>query len=205
MSIERSSSENSQESLSTLQRKLLLLSALILSVIFIAVAIISFLYRQEVQDASRWVLENFGFGFLAGLVFLSDTVISPLPPDVILFVISNSPLADQWPLYVGIIALVSTTAGYTAWGLGYIVSKQPWVPTFLVQFASKNRDQVESYGAWAVALGALTPFPFSLTCWSAGFLHMNLRTFSLGALVRIPRVFFYYWVIHSAQLLPGLI
>ena len=117
--------------------------------------------------------------------------------------VATTDLAEKWWFYVPILGLVSTIAGFTGYFLGKYVASQPWVPRFLLNFATQNKDYVEKYGVWAVALGALTPFPFSITCWSAGFLRLNFRAFALGALARFPRIIAYYWIIHSAQKLPG--
>jgi membrane protein YqaA with SNARE-associated domain len=60
---------------------------------------------------------------------------------------------------------------------------------------------IDRYGYWAVALGALTPIPFSITCWSAGMLRLGFGRFLLVALLRVPRFVGYYVVIaYSSEL-----
>ncbi len=64
--------------------------------------------------------------------------------------------------------------------------------------AGRGRDAWESvrrYGAAALALGALSPLPFSVCCWASGALRLNPVIFFAVALLRIPRVAFYLWLI----------
>jgi len=62
----------------------------------------------------------------------------------------------------------------------------------------RGRDAWESvrrYGAGALALGALSPLPFSICCWASGALRIRPAIFLAVALLRIPRVAFYLWLI----------
>jgi uncharacterized membrane protein YdjX (TVP38/TMEM64 family) len=51
-----------------------------------------------------------------------------------------------------------------------------------------------------VALGAVSPLPYSISAWAAGALGMELRPFVLVSLLRIPRVGFYLWLIQIGVL-----
>lgn len=182
-----------------LRRRLIVLSIIFIATLITLVAVASFFFSKEIHLVSRWLLDHFGFTALGIVVYLGDVFLSPIPPDVILIVIANSRLESQWPFYVGVLSLFSVTSAYTSWLIGFALSKKKWIPQYLRDLASQQSHYVKKYGFWAVAFGAMTPFPFSITCWSAGFLHMNLKTFTLGAVTRIPRFYFYYWIIKSAQ------
>lgn len=188
--------------LQKLKMKLFFASFLTLFSIVIAMGLISFFFADEIHFISQWVLEKFGFFFLVLIVFVSDTFISPVPPDVVLLIIAASSLADHWFIYVGVIALTSLIAGYTAWMIGTFLSRRKWMPQFLEKMANEQGESIKKYGMWAIILGALTPLPFSMTCMSAGVLRMDIKTFSKGVFWRVPRVFIYYWVIKSAELAP---
>ena len=56
-------------------------------------------------------------------------------------------------------------------------------------------ESVRRYGAAALALGALSPLPFSICCWASGALKLRPDIFFVVALLRIPRVAFYLWLI----------
>jgi membrane protein YqaA with SNARE-associated domain len=56
-------------------------------------------------------------------------------------------------------------------------------------------ESVRRYGAGALALGALSPLPFSICCWAGGALRIRPSIFLAVALLRIPRVAFYLWLI----------
>ena len=168
--------------------------------IIILVFFLSYFFSHEIQFVSQWLLENIGFFALVVLVFISDSIISPVPPDAVLLIIATSALADHWLFYVGIISISSLLAGYFAWGLGRLVSQSPRMPVFMQKISLEHKENIKKYGTWAVVMGALTPLPFSLTCWSAGIVKMDLKTFSLGAITRVPRVFVYYWIIKATQI-----
>jgi membrane protein YqaA with SNARE-associated domain len=62
---------------------------------------------------------------------------------------------------------------------------------------------VQRYGRLTVALGALTPLPFSITCWCAGGLGMPLARFLPVSLLRVPRYVVYYLAIAYADQLAS--
>jgi uncharacterized membrane protein YdjX (TVP38/TMEM64 family) len=59
---------------------------------------------------------------------------------------------------------------------------------------------VERYGTVGLAIGAITPLPYVWTTWAAGALGMPWRTFLPVSLLRIPRVFFYLWLMEQGFL-----
>ena len=52
--------------------------------------------------------------------------------------------------------------------------------------------EVARYGAWAVGIAALTPVPFSVVCWVAGFVRLDFVRFAPMALLRVPRFIIYF-------------
>ena len=97
-----------------------------------------------------------------------------------------------------LMSLVSVAAGMFGWTIGRVLGDQPWVERRLGRFRDEHGPFVRRYGFWAIAIGAITPFPYSMTCWSAGMLGVPARTV-LGAslLFRLPRFLLYYWLIVS--------
>ena len=64
----------------------------------------------------------------------------------------------------------------------------------------EQRDFIDKYGFWAVVLGAITPLPYSFTCWSAGALGVHwAKVLAASLLFRIPRLILYYLLIASAE------
>lgn len=82
------------------------------------------------------------------------------------------------------------------WGIGRRLGHLEFVKRNLGEFKEDHREFIRRYGYWAVAIGSITPFPFSLTCWAAGVMGLRGITVFLAALTfRIPRFFLYYWLI----------
>ena len=61
-------------------------------------------------------------------------------------------------------------------------------------------ELVRRYGAYALALTALTPLPYSLGCWACGALKMRFSLFLWVSLLRIPRVAGYLALIYFGLL-----
>ena len=139
---------------------------------------------------------------LAGILFLSDSVISPIPPDLVLLVLANSPAAPWWYWLIPLLGLLSAVAGCCGWWLGAWLGRYPSIRRGLDRFGGNERV-VQRYGAWGVALGALTPIPFSITCWIAGMMNVPIRRVAPVTLLRVPRYVVYYLAIVYAERLFG--
>lgn len=186
-------------------RRNLLGSLGILVALILGIGAASLAYEAQMHAAAEWLLGTIGLGGLAAVLFVTDAIVTPVPPDVLLLVVAKSDLADDWARVVLLLGAVSAAAGNAAWLVGRWLGERALPPSVLVRVRLRSRWLVERYGAWAVALGALTPVPFSITCWTAGLLDMPWRTFAWGTLLRIPRFFVYYAAIANADELFRLV
>jgi membrane protein YqaA with SNARE-associated domain len=123
---------------------------------------------------------------------VTDTFVGPFPPDSVLILIAASPYHKHWLWLLPAIGAVSTLAGCVGYCGGRFLSHKPWAQRWFGALHSKSEERVKRYGAWAVAIGAMTPVPFSITCWTAGLIRMEFRDFLPPALLRIPRYVLYY-------------
>jgi membrane protein YqaA with SNARE-associated domain len=87
----------------------------------------------------------------------------------------------------------SVIAGPVGWGLGTLLGRAPLVERVFRRY--RIDDFMTRYGFWAVAVAALTPFPFSLATWASGAAGLQLRVVALGSLFRVPKVLFYFSLI----------
>ena len=168
-----------------------------LVVLFAGFGVLGLAYEAELAALTRSVHHAVGLWGLYAILFLSDAVVSPVPPDAILAVIAHSELSRSWPLAVLGLGAVSCAGGSLGWFFGSALKRTRAAETLLGRFR-RNRRLVARYGLLAVAFGALTPIPFSLTCWTAGMLGLRFPSFFLVSLLRFPRFFLYYWVIADA-------
>ncbi len=169
--------------------------------LFLGVGFFGFLFEAELAMATQKVADGFGFVGLSLLLLVSDSVISPLPPDLILLVVAKSQWREHWYIYVPILGMVSTLGGVVGWSIGRGLAHVKFAPKVLKDIVMQEKERVQKFGAWAVFLGALTPVPYSATCWTAGFLGLDFKKFLLVNLARFPRILIYYLVIHNSRLL----
>jgi membrane protein YqaA with SNARE-associated domain len=177
-------------------RRNLILTGVVLLVLIAGLGILGAWYEQELQTVAVASFETLGVPGLALLVFAADSVTSPIPPDVALIVIANSALKTAWWTPVLLLGLVSTSAGCVAWWIGGHLGRTRFA-TLVFQRALKpsHRALITRYGRLGVVVGALTPVPFSLTCYLAGMVSMRFREVLPACAVRIPRLIVYYAVI----------
>ncbi|SDY76820.1 YqaA family protein [Nitrosomonas halophila] len=177
-----------------------LIKAVIAVVVFIlATSALGYWLEDELTMATTWVVNKIGFFGLGLILLVTDTLVTPFPPDILLLVIAKSPLAEQWQSYVLILGMISCLAGMLGWGIGRWLGRFEFVKRTFGDFKAEHREFIRRYGFWAVVIGSITPFPFSVTCWTAGMLELRWITVLAAAIsFRIPRFFFYYWLITSA-------
>jgi len=175
-------------------------AAIALFVLLGALALATKLYQAELLAATAWVFDTIGAVGLVALIMLADGFASVVPPDLVLIAIAKSTLSEsnRW-LLVGVLSIASIAAG----NLGYFIAaklRHSSAPDRLFGRARvKSEKLVRRFGGWAIAVGALTPVPFSITCWAGGLLGMSWRVLAPMTLLRIPRFFVYYAAISGVD------
>ena len=189
---------DAEDDLSTLARLYLKRTIWGLALLVVLVALLVFFYGEQVHAITYWVVDTIGLGGIVLLIFITDCVVSPFPPDSVLLIISQSELSKDWYWIIPMIGTISAIAGMTGYAGGRAVSGGPWGQALFGRFRRERGPLIQRYGFWAVTLGALTPLPFSITCWSSGLLQVPFRKVWPATLLRIPRYTVYYLVIASA-------
>ncbi len=184
--------------LSAYIRRNVIRTVLVLALLFGALAVAGKVFEAELVAVTETVYNAIGVGGLLAVLFITDAIISPMPPDVVLIVIANSELREQWTWLIPTIGVLSAVAGNTGWWFGHRFAKFPWATRWIQKQRDRYADQVLRYDRWAIALGALTPLPFSLICITSGALGMRWRRMAPVTLLRLPRFALVYFVIASA-------
>lgn len=136
---------------------------------------------------------------LAGVSFVESSFF-PIPPDVLLIPMV---LADRarWIRY----ALVCTVASVAGALLGYFIGAVLFdvigrhiIELYNAQDAfDKIRDWYETWGAWGVLFGAVTPFPYKILTIFSGFTGFNMVTLVVVSIIgRGLRFFLVAWLLH---------
>jgi membrane protein YqaA with SNARE-associated domain len=167
--------------------------------LLVAVGLAGIFYDEELLAATHWIYSTFGVGGLMFIVFAADGFTAPIPPDLALVVIAKTTLSEWWWAVVPTLGVLSTIAGNIGWALGTRLGTTRLSRFLLGRFRDKHEVLVMRYGSWAVALGAMTPIPFSVTCWAAGIFRMQWRPFFWMSLLRIPRFVIYYLAIAYSE------
>ncbi|TVQ68750.1 MAG: hypothetical protein EA373_10125, partial [Oceanospirillales bacterium] len=64
-----------------------LIKALLGLVIFIVLMVVlGILFEEEMAQATGWVVDRIGFWGLAGILLVTDTLVTPFPPDILLVI-----------------------------------------------------------------------------------------------------------------------
>lgn len=166
---------------------------LILLIAFAAFAVVvGMLFEAQIASMSERLIEGVGPMGIGFAVALNDFVISPVPPDLLLLVLSKS--ADSLSLFafVAALGLCSAAGGTCAWYVSRRFGRPDWFGARFEAAVEEHHDLIRRYGAWAVGIAALTPVPFSLVCWIAGLVNLDFARFAPMALLRVPRFLVYY-------------
>jgi len=164
--------------------------------LMVCVAVLGVLFEPQIQQATTWLAAEFGILGICVTLLIADTFISPFPPDLLLLIVAKSDLSNEWWLWIPLMGTVSAAAGNLGWLIGRTLGDLSIFKKLLGNFREKNHEFVKKYGPWSVALGALTPIPFSFTCWTAGVLRLEWHLTFFATLLRIPRFLLYYLLIH---------
>ncbi|MGR9044569.1 MAG: YqaA family protein [Gammaproteobacteria bacterium] len=160
--------------------------------------VLGFWFEDEMSMMTNWVVDRIGFTGLCLILLVTDTLVTPFLPDILLVVIAKSALAERGLYYVFILGTVSVFAGMLGWNIGRGLGQFNFIQRLYGQIGEEQRGFMEKYGFWAIVLGAITPLPYSFTCWTAGVMGLRwTKVLAASVLFRIPRIIIYYLLIAS--------
>jgi membrane protein YqaA with SNARE-associated domain len=176
-------------------KRILLQTAVALVALVAGLAALSYFFKPEMEALSRLFIHKTGLWGVGLGFFLPDALTLPIPPDTFL-VAGHLGGLGFWDMLVW--ASVGSILGGTS---GYLMiralSRHPSVSRWLDPKIKKGREFMDRYGLIALALGALTPIPYSMVCWACGAAGVRLVPFVLVSLLRIPRVALYLLLIEE--------
>jgi membrane protein YqaA with SNARE-associated domain len=171
----------------------LVVRAVVSTVLIVAaIAVLAAVAKGPAEAASDWIVENLGLWGIGLAVVLADALTLPIPPDTYLLA-AVAGHYDPLPILATII-VGSVLAGNLAYALGPTLQRVPLVGPRIEKFRPQGEMLFKKWGLWTVLIAAMTPIPFSVTCWFAGIYKMPFRPFFIGTLGRIPRFVVYYYL-----------
>ena len=171
-------------------RPVILQAAIFTGLLLAIVALGGLFFREPLEAFAHWIVAEFGlFGIFLG-VMATDAFTFPIPPDTYLFVAVASGTAVA-PI-LAVVCVASVLAGNIGYTLGPYLQRIGFIRSRIEAFRPRGEQLFLRYGMWTVAIAALTPIPFSVTCWFAGIYKMPRMAFFFATLMRIPRLLGYY-------------
>jgi len=152
-------------------------------------AVLGAVLREPVEQAARVWVDTTGLAGMFAAIAILDSVPTPIPPDLFTGFAYLGGLSF-WSI-AGVASFASVTGGSAAWVVARRFSRTAWFQRFIHGRGARPYALVKRYGTVALVLGAISPLPFSLTCYAAGTLKMPYGRFFAVAMLRAPRILFY--------------
>ncbi len=153
-------------------------------------------YRvMSISDMLLYVTQNFSKTFIFSLFFASESFLGLLPPDIF---IAWTKTTEHPLLYLSFLAVLSYLGGVISYYYGRTLLLIPKINDYLEGRMSKHIRNMQKWGGFLIAVGALLPLPFAMACLAAGMIKFPQRQFYAFAALRVLRFVIYGFAIYSA-------
>ncbi|MVO08291.1 short-chain dehydrogenase [Flavobacterium sp. TP390] len=152
-------------------------------------------YVMSIDKMLVYATQNFSDISIFSLFLVSESILGLLPPDIFIAWTKNtsSPL-----LYLSILAALSYLGGVISYYKGRTLLLIPKINDYLEGKMTKHIRNMQKWGGFLIAVGALLPLPFAIACLAAGMIKFPQKHFFLFASLRIFRFVIYGYVIYAA-------
>lgn len=170
-------------------------------VLLALLGVLGVLLREPTTAFAEWYVGLTGLPGLFAVAAALDLAPQPVPSDVFM---GFAHIAGLDFFSIGLTTtLGSMLGGSVAWAAARWAAGRGPVKRYLEGPGAPVFALVKRYGTVALAVGAVSPLPFSVTCYAAGSIQMPYRRFALVCLLRAPRMFFYLWLIRLGWVAAG--
>jgi membrane protein YqaA with SNARE-associated domain len=159
----------------------------------VLVSILGHHFRPELEQVGHTFLDRFGYVGVGLGTYLADGLHCPVPPQFYMLASIASGWSELWTIVA--VCIGSMFGGVTAYTIARRASKLRFLQRLLARSQKKVDWLFARYGYWAVAIGSLTPIPYSFLCYVAGGYRMPARIFVTLSLFRIPKIVLYFYLI----------
>jgi len=169
--------------------------AIIPLVIVIAILLYINYKVMSINEMMAYITQNFSDLSIFSVFFVSESFLGLLPPDIFIAWTksTSTPL-----LYLSILAVLSYLGGVIAYLMGRSLLLIPLINEYFEGKMSKHIKNMQKWGGFLIAVGALLPLPFAMACLAAGMINFSKKYFFLFASLRIFRFVIYGYAIYSA-------
>lgn len=150
---------------------------------------------MSINDMMLYITANFSDFTIFSIFFASESFLGLLPPDIFIAWTKNtqSPL-----LYLAFLAVLSYLGGVIAYFMGRSLLLVPLINEYFEGKMIKHIKNMQKWGGFLIAVGALLPLPFAMACLAAGMINFSKKHFFLFASLRVFRFVIYGFAIYSA-------
>ncbi len=174
------------------------------AVFFVVMVVAGIYFEPQIEAFVQNLYERLGIFGLSLFIFLNDTLISPLPGDVAVIIVSKSSLREFWYLAVLWFGILSTLAGFCGYQIGYYFGNKTFFKKLLGKELPRLESLVQKHARLILILGALTPVPYSVTTWIAGTAKIPRSVLFFPLPLRIPRFFIVYLILLKSEFFANL-
>lgn len=157
------------------------------------VSLLGHYFRAELATIGHGFLDRFGYIGIALGTYLADGLHVPVPPQFYMLASIVSGWSVAWTLVA--VGVGSVLGGATAYSIARHASKLRPLQRLLARTKARLDWLFARFGYWAVAIGSLTPIPYSFLCYVAGGYRMPPRICFALSLFRIPKIVLYFYLV----------
>ncbi len=143
------------------------------------------LFSHLYELTLKWAKHRYA-SFYLGIMSFAESIIFPIPPDVMLAPMSLAKPDKAWR-YAAITSIASVLGGCIGYVLGYTLFDPVVMPVIEELGYQDKLDRIMSwfdeYGIWVVFLAGFSPVPYKLFTISAGVLNMAFLPFVIASAV----------------------
>ncbi|MFK5958554.1 MAG: short-chain dehydrogenase [Lutibacter sp.] len=151
-------------------------------------------YIYNINDGLEIVTASFSRFAILLIFFLSETLLGLIPPEI--FIAWSKKTADPI-LNLVLLASLSYLGGIISYFIGKAILKIRSVKDYFENKMVKHLKNTTKWGGFLIAVGALLPIPFSITCLAGGMIKYPLKGVLLFGTLRFVRFAIYGFVIFN--------
>lgn len=122
---------------------------------------------------------------------VSEVIFGIIPPEFFVKWSENHGLFNTYVANVTLLAVISYLAGVLGYYIGSKLGKSALFEPYFKKYIHKYKNLLRRYSGFLIAIGAVTPVPFSAICMLVGATNFNFNSFLLISLTRFLRFAFY--------------
>jgi len=161
----------------------------ILPILILVVSLVVFnKYVYNISDGLEIIIATFSTVAVLLIFFLSETILGLIPPEIF---IAWSKKTSTPIFNLSLLAIISYTGGIISYFIGSATLKISAVKEYFENKMQMHMKNTSKWGGFLIAVGALLPIPFSITCLAAGMIKYPLKGVLVFGSLRFVRFAIY--------------